>query len=155
MTTRYIVNDVEAAIEFYTGLLGFDLKQQAGAAFAIVQRDDLALMLTGPAASAQRPMPDGSQPTPGGWNRILVEVEDIAATVAAMRSAGATFRNDIMSGKFGQTSPAIDVRSNSCRSATNTTVYSLVAICLRVAVIPAGNQSGWHADATPCSPGAR
>ena len=86
MTTRYIVNDVEAAIEFYTGLLGFDLKQQAGAAFAIVQRDDLALMLTGPAASAQRPMPDGSQPTPGGWNRILVEVEDIAATVAAMRS---------------------------------------------------------------------
>ena len=56
MTTRYIVNDVEAAIEFYTGLLGFDLKQQAGAAFAIVQRDDLALMLTGPAASAQRPM---------------------------------------------------------------------------------------------------
>ncbi len=112
MTTRYIVNDVEAAIEFYTGLLAFDLKQQAGAAFAIVQRDDLALMLTGPAASAQRPMPDGSQPTPGGWNRILVDVEDIAATVAAMRSAGASFRNDIMSGKFGQTILAEDPSGN-------------------------------------------
>ncbi len=112
MTTRYIVNDVEAAIEFYTGLLGFDLKQQAGAAFAIVQRDDLALMLTGPAASAQRPMPDGSQPAPGGWNRILVEVEDIASTVAAMRSAGTTFRNDIMSGKFGQTILAEDPSGN-------------------------------------------
>ena len=112
MTTRYIVNDVDAAIEFYTGLLGFDLKQQAGPAFAIVKREDLALMLTGPTASAQRPMPDGSQPTPGGWNRILVEVEDIAATVAAMRSAGAKFRNDIISGKFGQTILAEDPSGN-------------------------------------------
>ena len=103
MTTRYIVNDVDAAIEFYTGFLGFDVKQQAGPAFAIVTREDLAMMLTGPRASAQHPMPDGSQPTPGGWNRILVEVEHIAATVAAMRSAGAQFRNEIMSGKFGQT----------------------------------------------------
>ena len=102
MATRYIVNDVDAAVEFYTGLLGFNLKQQAGAAFAIVEREDIALMLTGPTASAQNPMPDGSQPTPGGWNRIFVNVEDIAATVAAMRSAGATFRNDIMSGKFGR-----------------------------------------------------
>ncbi len=112
MTTRYIVNDVEAAIEFYTGLLGFDLKQQAGKAFAIVQRDDVALMLTGPAASASQPMPDGSQPKPGGWNRILLEVEDIAATVAAMRSAGTTFRNDIVSGKFGQTILAEDPSGN-------------------------------------------
>ena len=102
MATRYIVNDVEAAIDFYTGLLGFKLKQQAGSAFAIVERENLVLMLTGPAASAQRPMPDGSQPTPGGWNRIVVQVEDIAATVAAMRSGGATFRNDIISGPGGQ-----------------------------------------------------
>ncbi len=112
-TTRYIVNDVDAAIKFYTGLLSFDLKQQAGSAFAIVEREDLALMLTGPAASAQRPMPDGSQPTPGGWNRILVQVENIAATVAAMRSAGATFRNDIMSGPFGQTILVEDPSGNA------------------------------------------
>jgi predicted enzyme related to lactoylglutathione lyase len=112
MATRYIVNDVDAAIEFYSGLLGFHLKQQAGAAFAIVEREDIALMLTGPAASAQRPMPDGSRPTPGGWNRIVVNVEDIAATVDAMRSAGAEFRNDIMSGKFGQTILAEDPSGN-------------------------------------------
>ena len=112
MATRYIVNDVDAAIEFYTGLLGFHLKQQAGAAFAIVEREGLALMLTGPAASAQRAMPDGSQPTPGGWNRIVVNVEDIAATVAAMRSAGTTFRNDITSGHFGQSILAEDPSGN-------------------------------------------
>ena len=114
-TTRYIVNDVDEAIKFYTGLLSFDLKQQAGSAFAIVEREDLALMLTGPAASAQRPMPDGSQPTPGGWNRILVQVEDIAATVAAMRSADATFRNDIVSGPFGQTIPVEDPSGNAVK----------------------------------------
>ncbi len=101
-TARYIVNDVDAAIEFYTGLLGFDLKQQFGPAFAILARDDLELWLAGPAASAQRPMPDGRQPTPGGWNRIVVQVEDIAATVAAMKSGGARFRNDIISGPGGQ-----------------------------------------------------
>ena len=112
MATRYIVNDVDAAIEFYTGLLGFQLKQQAGAAFAIVEREDIALMLTGPEASAQRPMPDGSQPTPGGWNRIVVNVEDIAATVAAMRSAGTTFRNDITSGHFGRSILAEDPSGN-------------------------------------------
>ena len=112
MPTRYIVNDVDAAIEFYTGLLGFHLKQQAGPAFAIVEREDLALMLTGPTASAQRPMPDGSQPTPGGWNRIVVNVEDIAATVDAMRSAGTKFRNDITSGHFGQSILAEDPSGN-------------------------------------------
>ena len=101
-TARYIVNDVDAAIDFYTGLLGFDLKQQFGPAFAIVEREDLELWLAGPASSAQRPMSDGRQPTPGGWNRIAILVEDIAATVAAMRSAGAKFRNDIISGPGGQ-----------------------------------------------------
>ena len=111
-TARYIVNDVDAAIEFYTGLLGFDLKQQFGPAIAIIEREDLELWLAGPPSSAQRPMPDGSQPTPGGWNRIVVNVEDIAATVDAMRSAGTKFRNDITSGHFGQSILAEDPSGN-------------------------------------------
>ena len=101
-TVRYIVNDVEAAIGFYTDLLGFELKQKFGPAIAILERDGLVLWVAGPVSSAQRPMPDGNQPTPGGWNRIVVQVEDIAATVAAMRSDGARFRNDIISGPGGQ-----------------------------------------------------
>ncbi len=102
VTVRYIVNDVEAAIGFYTGLLGFELKQNFGPAMAILAKDDLVLWVAGPAASAQRPMPDGRQPTPGGWNRFVVQVEDIAATVAALTEAGANFRNKIISGPGGQ-----------------------------------------------------
>ena len=101
-TVRYIVNDVEAAIGFYTGLLGFELKQNFGPAMAILAKDDLVLWVAGPVASAQRPMPDGSQPAPGGWNRFVVQVEDIAATVAALTEAGANFRNEIISGPGGQ-----------------------------------------------------
>jgi hypothetical protein len=71
-TVRYIVDDVEAAIAFYTGLLGFELKQDFGPAIGIVEKDDLELWVAGPPASAQRPMPDGSQPAPGGWNRFVV-----------------------------------------------------------------------------------
>ena len=99
-TVRYIVNNVEVAIGFYTGLLGFELKQNF--ALAILAKDDLVLWVAGPRASAQRPMPDGSQPAPGGWNRFVVQVEDIAATVAAMTEAGANFRNAIISGPGGQ-----------------------------------------------------
>ncbi len=101
-TVRYIVHDVEAAIGFYTGLLGFELKQNFGPAMAILAKDDLVLWVAGPVASAQRPMPDGSQPAPGGWNRFVVQVEDIAATVAALTEAGANFRNEIISGPGGQ-----------------------------------------------------
>ncbi|MCZ6887946.1 MAG: VOC family protein [Gammaproteobacteria bacterium] len=101
-TVRYIVNDVEAAIAFYTGLLGFELKQQFGPAMGILAKDDLVLWVAGPPASAQRPMPDGSQPAPGGWNRIVVQVEDIAATVATLTEAGVHFRNEIISGPGGQ-----------------------------------------------------
>ncbi len=101
-TVRYIVNDVEAAIGFYTGLLGFELKQKFGPAIGILTKDDLELWVAGPPSSAQRPMPDGSQPAPGGWNRFVVRVEDIAATVAALREAGANFRNEIISGPGGQ-----------------------------------------------------
>ncbi len=101
-TVRYIVDDVEAAIGFYTGLLGFELKQNFGPVMAILAKEDLVLWVAGPVASAQRPMPDGSQPAPGGWNRFVVEVEDIAATVAALTEAGANFRNEILSGPGGQ-----------------------------------------------------
>jgi predicted enzyme related to lactoylglutathione lyase len=97
-----MVNDVEAAIGFYTGLLGFEVKQDFGPAMAILAKDDLVLWVAGPKASAQRPMPDGSQPAPGGWNRFVVEVEDIAATVEPLTEAGAKFRNEIISGPGGQ-----------------------------------------------------
>ncbi len=99
---RYIVNDVAAAIDFYTGLLGFELKQDFRPAVGIVGKDDLELILAGGAASASRPMPDGRQPEPGGWNRIMLDVEDIAAMVATLTEAGATFRNQIISGPGGQ-----------------------------------------------------
>ncbi len=101
-TVRYMVNDVEAAIGFYTGLLGFELENKFGSAMAILAKDDLLLWVAGPVASAQRPMPDGRQPAPGGWNRFVVQVEDIAATVAALTEAGAKFRNEIISGPGGQ-----------------------------------------------------
>ena len=101
-TVRYIVDDVESAIGFYTGLLGFELKQDFGPAMGILAKDDLELWVAGPAASATRPMPDGSQPAPGGWNRFVVVVEDIAATVAALTQAGASFRNEIMSNQGRQ-----------------------------------------------------
>ncbi len=101
-TVRYMVHDVEAAIAFYTDVLVFELKQDFGPAMAILAKDDLVLWIAGPAASAQRPMPDGSQPAPGGWNRFVVEVEDIAATVAALTEAGVKSRNEILSGPGGQ-----------------------------------------------------
>ncbi len=101
-TVRYMVDDVEAAIGFYTGLLGFELKQKFGPAIAILAKDDLVLWVAGPVSSAQRPMPDGSQPAPGGWNGFVVQVEDIAATEAALTEAGANFRNEILSGPGGQ-----------------------------------------------------
>ncbi len=101
-TVRYIVDDVEAAIGFYTGLLGFELKQKFGPAIAILAKDDLELWVSGPLASASRPMPDGSQPAPGGWNRFVVVVEDIAAIVAALTEAGANFRGEIISNQGRQ-----------------------------------------------------
>ena len=101
-TIRYLVTDVEAAVGFYVAHLGFRLLQQFGPAMAILQRDDLKLWLAGPQASAARPMPDGKQPQPGGWNRMVVEVDDIAALVATMRQQGVGFRNDIVTGPGGR-----------------------------------------------------
>ncbi|HEX9378132.1 MAG TPA: VOC family protein [Gaiellaceae bacterium] len=99
---RYLVGDVDAAIAFYTGNLGFTLEQQMGPAFAIVSRDDLSLWLSGPQSSAARPMPDGRQPQPGGWNRFVVEVDDLESKVAKLKEAGLSFRNEIVSGPGGK-----------------------------------------------------
>ena len=101
-TVRYIVGDVDRAVAFYTGPLGFTLDQQMGAAFASVSRDDLTVWLSGPASSASRPMPDGRQPVPGGWNRLVLEVHDLAALVSDLRAAGLGFRNDVVTGPGGQ-----------------------------------------------------
>ena len=98
---RYIVADVDAAVAFYTGPLGFTLRQQFGPAMAIVARDDLDRWLAGPAASAARPMPDGAQPKPGGWGRIVLEVADLRLMVAALTVAGVRFRNDVAQGPGG------------------------------------------------------
>jgi catechol 2,3-dioxygenase-like lactoylglutathione lyase family enzyme len=99
---RYIVTDVDAAIAFYTGQLGFTLKQQFGATMAILARDDLTLWLAGPAASASRAMPDGRKPEPGGWNRFVVQTKDIAALKSSLERNGVRFRNDIVTGPGGK-----------------------------------------------------
>lgn len=96
-----MVSDVEAAITFYVTHLGFTLRSKTLPAFADVVRDDLRLLLSGPKSSAGRPMPDGSVPVPGGWNRIELVVDDIAAEVRRLREAGLKFRNDIVTGPGG------------------------------------------------------
>lgn len=99
---RYLVRDVEQAIRFFVELLGFELRQQFGPAMAILARDDLTLWVAGPQASAARPMPDGRQPEPGGWNRFVLTVDDIDATVARLKQAGAVFRNEVITGPGGR-----------------------------------------------------
>ena len=101
-SVRYMVDDVESSIDFYTRHLGFALRMSAAPAFADVVRGNLRLLLSGPKSSAGRPMPDGAQPAPGGWNRIHLIVDDIAVEVDRLRAAGLTFRNDIVSGPGGQ-----------------------------------------------------
>ena len=101
-TVRYIVDDVDAAVAFYTQRLGFAVKQQFGLNIAILTRGDLTLWVAGPGASASRPMPDGRKPEPGGWNRFVIEVPDLAKLVDEMRAVGARFRNDIVVGPGGK-----------------------------------------------------
>ena len=108
---RYFVDDVDAAVSFYTRHLGFESKFNAGP-FAMIARGDLALMISGPKTSAARPMLDGRVPEPGGWNRFVFEVDDIEATVASMKQAGITFRNDIVSGVGGKQIVAEDPSGN-------------------------------------------
>jgi len=102
VSVRYMVDDVDAAIDFYTEHFGFQVLSSARPAFADVVRGRLRLLLSGPASSAGRPMPDGRTPEPGGWNRIHLIVEDIAADVERLRAAGLPFRNEIVSGPGGQ-----------------------------------------------------
>jgi catechol 2,3-dioxygenase-like lactoylglutathione lyase family enzyme len=98
---RYLVNDVQASVDWYTRHLEFKLLSSAAPAFADVARGPLRLLLSGKTSSAGRPMPDGAQPVPGGWNRIHIVVEDLPAEVARLRAAGVSFRNDIVTGPGG------------------------------------------------------
>lgn len=102
VSVRYMVDDVAAATDFYTKMLGFEVLTQFPPAFADVARGNLRLLLSGPTSSAGRPMPDGARPGPGGWNRIHLIVDDIEAEVARLREAGASFRNAIISGPGGR-----------------------------------------------------
>jgi catechol 2,3-dioxygenase-like lactoylglutathione lyase family enzyme len=99
---RYQIRDVERAIAFYTGLLGFRLVQQAGQVFATVARGDLHLLLSGPQSSGSRPLANGRQQEPGGSNRIVLYVDNIDATMTSLKAAGATFRNELVVGPGGK-----------------------------------------------------
>jgi catechol 2,3-dioxygenase-like lactoylglutathione lyase family enzyme len=104
VSVRYIVDDVDVAISFYTQHLGFDMDLHPAPTFAILSRGDLRLLLnapTGPGGAAQ-PMPDGRKPEPGGWNRIQLQVDDLATQVETLRRAGLRFRNDIVTGIGGK-----------------------------------------------------
>jgi len=98
---RYMVDDVQTAVDFYTTYFGFTLRSSAAPAFADVTRGNLRLLLSGPTSSAGRPMPDGRRPSPGGWNRIELVVDDLEVEVQRLRAAGLTFRNDIVIGPGG------------------------------------------------------
>ncbi len=99
---RYLVDDVEASIAFYTRHFGFELLSNLSPAFADVRRGNLRLLLSGPTSSAGRPLSDGRRPGPGGWNRIHLLVDDIASEVERLRTEGVTFRSDVVRGPGGR-----------------------------------------------------
>jgi catechol 2,3-dioxygenase-like lactoylglutathione lyase family enzyme len=103
-SVRYIVHDVEAAIAFYTGDLGFEVVMHPAPAFAMLRRGALRLLLSGVGGGggAALPMPDGREPEPGGWNRIQIEVDDLEDAVGSLRARGAAFRNEIVTGQAGR-----------------------------------------------------
>lgn len=101
VSVRYMVDDVQASIDFYTKHFGFEVRMSAAPAFADVARGNLRLLLSGPASSAGRPMADGAKPGPGGWNRIHFVVDDLPAEVDRFRREGLSFRNDVVTGPGG------------------------------------------------------
>ena len=101
VNVRYMIDDVRAAVAFYTTHLGFELETDMAPAFASVKREGLRLLLSGPTSSGARAMPDGRKPMSGGWNRIQLVVSDIAAEAERLRAAGLSFRNDIIKGPGG------------------------------------------------------
>lgn len=109
---RYLVDDVQAAVDFYTIHLGFTLRSSAAPAFADVVRGPLRLLLSGASSSAGRPMPDGATPSAGGWNRIHLVVADLDAEVARLRAAGVRFRNTVVTGPGGSQILVIDPAGN-------------------------------------------
>lgn len=102
VSVRYIIDDVPAAIRFFTTLLGFKVELDASPPFAALEKDGVRLLLSGDGSSGKRPLPDGRRQTPGGWNRVHLEVPDLAAEVARLRAAGVSFRmNEIVTGPGG------------------------------------------------------
>jgi catechol 2,3-dioxygenase-like lactoylglutathione lyase family enzyme len=101
-TIRYLVSDVDVAVEFYVNILGFELVERWGPPFAMVKRGDLTLWLSGPGSSASRPLTDGSKPSPGGWNRLVLETDDLASLMEKLTQSGAHFRSEIVSGPGGK-----------------------------------------------------
>lgn len=99
---RYLVSDVDAALGFYINILGFDLVEKWGPPFAMVKHGDLTLWLSGPGSSASRPLSDGSRPLPGGWNRLVLETDDLVSLVQKLTQSGARFRSGIVSGPGGK-----------------------------------------------------
>lgn len=110
---RYMVQDVPASIEFYTSHLGFSVERPQSPAFAAVRRGSLLLLLSGEKSSAGRPMPDGRQPEPGGWNRIQLVVDDVEAEANKLRAAGVTFRNEVIRGPGGAQTVLDDPSGNT------------------------------------------
>ncbi len=112
VNVRYMVDDVEAAVEWYVKHLGFSLLSSHVPAFADIKRGSLRLLLSGPTSSAGRLMPDGEQPRPGGWNRIHLIADDLPAEVARLRAAGVRFRNDTVTGPGGSQILLVDPSGN-------------------------------------------
>jgi catechol 2,3-dioxygenase-like lactoylglutathione lyase family enzyme len=113
-SVRYIVNDVDEAVEFYTRSLGFDLVMQPGPGFAMLRNGGMRLLLNAPdgGGGAGQRLSDGQRPEPGGWNRFQVEVEDLDATVETLRERGVTFRGDVVQGRGGRQVLAVDPSGN-------------------------------------------